>query len=188
MIKLMTGDEKFTNNKIETDLSIGEMWRWKYSDIYDLHEVIAEYIVEKTLKLKRSQNIGEWKLFDIKYKNKRIEVKETSYFHSWNKPGQKRSEQRRFGITKACPRDRKSDSKKERQNDLYVFCLNTGYERKDSNPMELKNWKFYVVPTIIINEKFYNNKTISLSKVKKLTDSVNYNDLKQKIDEEIKKL
>lgn len=145
--------DNFTYNKNKTDLTLSELWQWKFSDIYDLQDVIAEYIVEKALGMEKSFNVGYWTLYDIEYRKKRIEVKETGYFHSWNKPGEKRSKQRTFGITKAYSKYKDNTSSYERQNDIYVFCLNTGNEREDSNPMELSNWEFYVVPTKIINEK-----------------------------------
>ena len=55
-----------------------------------------------------------------------------------------------------------------RQNDVYVFCLNTGETRESSNPLNLNNWEFYIVPTTVINEKCGNNKSISLGKIKGL--------------------
>lgn len=40
----MNGDES-------TDMSILDYWRWHYSEIYDLQDTIAEYIVSKALGL-----------------------------------------------------------------------------------------------------------------------------------------
>ena len=183
MPEILTGDEKFEFNGKETDLNILEMWRWKYSDIYDIKSILAEYIVEKALGLEKSQNVGTWTLYDIKYRDTRIEVKETSYFHSWDKVGEKRSKQRTFGITKAYSKYKDSSSPFERQNDIYVFCLNTGYEREESYPLNLNNWEFYVIPTKVINQMCKDNKTIGLNVVRKLSDVYRYDQIKEKIDE-----
>ena len=147
----MNRDNSTYNNK-ETDLSLLELWQWKFSDIYDLQDVIAEYIVEKALGMKESFNVGYWTLYDIEYRGKRIEIKETGYYHSWQKEGDKISEQRTFSITKAYSNYKDNSSTYERQNDIYVFCLNIGRTREESNPMELNNWEFYIVPTKKINE------------------------------------
>lgn len=179
----LTGKEKFIYNNKELDFDITEFWKYKFSEIYDLQSEIAEFIVEKALGLTESQNTEYWTLYDLKYKGKRIEVKETSYYHSFNKKGEERSKQRNFSITKAYSEYQNNKSSFERQNDIYVFCLNTGKERNDSYPLDLNNWEFYVIPTKIINEKCGNNKSISLGRVKEIScGCIKYFDLKKTID------
>lgn len=136
----MNGKEKFILNNQELDFSIFDFWVYKYSNIYNLQEVIAEFIIEKALGLETSQNIDSWTLYDMKYRNYRIEVKETSYYHPWNEKG-KISNQRTFGITKANSNyeDKNGVNILERQNDIYIFCLNTGNTKEESNPMNLNN-------------------------------------------------
>ena len=63
--------------------------------------------------------------------------------------------------------------------------MNTGETKIDSNPLQLENWEFYVVPTSLINEKCGEQKTISLSRIGKMTNKVDYSQLKEKIDEVI---
>lgn len=46
-----------------------------------------------------------------------------------------------------------------------VFSLNTGTNAEESNPLEMSNWEFYVVPTAVINDTCVpDQKTISLGK------------------------
>lgn len=179
----MIGNEKFILNNNKLDFGILDFWIYKYSNIYNMQEVIAEFIVEKALNIEKSYNTDYWTLFDILYRNCRIEIKETSYYHPWNENG-KVSNQRSFGITKANSNyeNNGSENKFERQNDIYVFCLNTGTTKESSNPMNLNNWEFYIVPTSVINEKCSNNKTISLNKVRQLTKAVSYDNLQESID------
>lgn len=180
----MIGNEKFTLNNNDLDFGILDFWIYKYSNIYNMQEVIAEFIVEKALNIEKSYNTDYWTLFDILYRNCRIEIKETSYYHPWNENG-KISNQRGFGITKANSSYENNDieNKFERQNDIYVFCLNTGVTKETSNPMNLNNCEFYIVPTSVINEKCGNNKTISLNKIRQLTKAITYDNLKKSIDE-----
>ena len=179
----MVGNECFTLKGKDTDLTMLEFWRWHFSEIFDLQGKIAEYIVGKALDLKEAQNVGIWTLFDIMYRGKRIEVKETSYYHAWQTDEERKSEQRVFGITKAYDDYTKKDSLLRRQNDIYIFCLNTGKTKSTSNPLELSNWKFYVISTNTINEKCGDNKSITLSKVEKLAKETDFSTLKSTVDD-----
>jgi hypothetical protein len=179
----MTGNEKFIFDDKELDFGILDFWKYKYSNVWNMQEYIAEFLIEKSLRLEKSQNTDSWTLYDINYRNKRIEIKETSYYHPWNE-NSKISKQRVFGITMANSSYENSseENKFERQNDLYIFCLNIGETKEESNPMNIKNWEFYIVPTKIINNVCGNNKTINLGKVKNIAKQVDYFEIKNYID------
>jgi hypothetical protein len=181
----MMGNEPFVFDGAATKLCFSDFWRFHFSNIYDLQDKIAEFVVAKALGIDKAQNDQYWTLWDISYRDKRIEVKETSYYHSFNREGSV-SKQRVFGITKA---NGSYDPTKSgnadfcRQNDVYVFCLNTGDSRETSNPLNLNNWEFYIVPTAVINEKCGNNKTISLGRIKSLGFSAKrYDEIKHEVD------
>jgi len=186
---MVTGNEKFIVDGKDLEFGILDLWKYKYSNIFNMQEVIAEFIVEKALGLTKSQNTDYWTLFDILYRNYRIEVKETGYYHSWNEDG-KISQVRNFGISKANSsyEEQETENKFERQNDIYVFCLNTGTTKETSNPMNLNNWEFYIVPTSVINEKCKDGKSIGLNRIKKLGYSaLSYSDIKNEINAIIQK-
>lgn len=178
----LNGNEIFCFNGKETEMSILEFWRWHYSDIFAQHDKIAEFIVAKALGLTKADNTGAWTLYDIDYRNKRIEIKETSYYHSWQTDEEPKSQVRTFSITKAYSEYKDATSTFERQNDIYVFCLNTGDTRAESYPLNLENWKFYIVPTSIINEYCGDAKSISLGRVERFTKPQKYNEIKDYID------
>lgn len=77
-------NKKFIYNNKELDFSVLDFWEYKYSSIYNLQEVIAKFLIEKALKIEKSYNVDYWTLFDILYRNKRIEIKQTAYYHPWN--------------------------------------------------------------------------------------------------------
>ena len=137
----------------------------------------------KALDQDKPFNKDHWTLYDIEYKNKRIEVKETAYYHSFNKKGEL-SKRRVFGITKANSNyeDSEKENRFERQNDIYVFCLLTGENKDDAWPLEVSHWEFYVVPTTVINKECGNQKTVSLSRVQSFARAISYNQLKEAID------
>lgn len=182
---LLTGQERFTVNGEEIEMNLLDFWRFQYSNIWNLQDDIAEFIVAKALGIEIPYNRNGWSLYDIDYNDKRIEVKQTADWHSWNKEGyvQKRPV---FGITKAHDKYKDVKTESNRQNDVYVFCHLKGNNAETANPMNLSTWDFYVLPTSLINEICGKQKTISLSRVKKLTAPVSYSELRDKIDAIIK--
>lgn len=181
---LLTGQEQFTLNGNSAGYSVLDFWAFQHSNIWDVQEEIAEFIVAKALGQDLPFNKNGWTLWDMNYREKRIEVKETGYYHSWRTDG-KVSLQRSFGITKAYTRYKDNTSEFKRQNDIYVFCLITGETKEASNPLVLDNWRFWVVSTATINRLCGDNKTISLGRVKKITkrpEGIGYRDLKREID------
>ena len=95
----MTGNEKFILNGNDLPFDYLDFWQFQYSNIYNLQEYIAEFLVAKALGISEPYNTDYWTLYDILYRNKRVEVKQTSYYHPWNKGG-KVSAQRTFSIGK----------------------------------------------------------------------------------------
>ena len=201
-MELRTGKELFTMGGQPIDLlSMLDFWQFQFSNIFDLQEHIAEFLVAKALRIKKPYNRDGWTQWDINYKKTRIEVKETGYYYSWQK-NKKKSDVRTWDIHKTYTLDEKKERikigedskgnaiyKQERQSDIYVFCLNTGKQKKSSNPLQLEHWEFYIIPTSTINEVCGDNKSISLSKVKKLAkQSTPFGELKSKIDQIISQI
>lgn len=186
-MELLSGKEQFVFDGKSVGLDMLDFWKFEFSNVYDLQDEISEFIVAKALGIDVPYNKDLWTLYDIRYRDVRIEVKETSYYHPWNEDG-KISEQRVFGITKANSSYEHPDEENryERQNDIYIFCVVNGITRDTSNPLVLDNWDFYVVPTEVINEKCKDNKSITLKKIHKLGfEPIKYDTLKEKVDQEV---
>lgn len=95
--KLLSGTELFTRNGESLGLSIIVFWRFQFSNILHDPDEIAEFLVAQALGQTEPYNKDSWTLFDIWYRDKRIEVKQTAYYHPFNEPGML-SSVRRFGI------------------------------------------------------------------------------------------
>ena len=186
-------DEIFTMNGTPV-FSVLDYWRFMYCQLGNHYETIAEYLVNRALSIEKAENLNSWTGYDLSYKAKRIEVKTTTYVHTWNKT--KVSKVRNFSIATSnnyywFGRPDRNGKIWARQNDLYVFCLNANQDIQSSNPLTLDHWLFYVVPTFIIDKycEEYGNpnqKTISLGVVKKLADkAVSLSELRQTIDQSI---
>ena len=189
--KRYTENDCFTFNG-EAQFSILDLWRYAYSQLNNIKEQIAEFIVARALGIEIAENVNYWTAYDMSYRNKRIEVKASSYVHPWNET--KVSNVRTFSIEPSKneywlgSEKTKDMGKYSRQSEVYVFCLNTDKNTKEPNPLNIDFWEFYVVPTFRINKyTILNNKPmqkkISLNVVKKLSyGAVDYAGLKSKID------
>ena len=107
-MKKITENTLFVNGDESLGMTMLDFWKYQYSNIYDIQEYIAEFIVGKALGINEPMNRDGWTLWDIDYKGKRIEVKQTSYYHSWQEKiaNGKISQQRTFSITPAFTRYR----------------------------------------------------------------------------------
>lgn len=184
-MKKISENTHFVNGGESLGITMLDFWKYQYSNIFDMQEYIAEFIVGKALGIDEPMNRDGWTLWDINYAGKHIEVKETSYYHSWQDKyaGGQISRQRTFSIQPAYSDYKNPDSELKRQNDIYVFCLNTGDNEEESYPLDMANWEFYVVPTSVINESCTpEQKSISLGKVRKLAQMTRFEDLKSAID------
>lgn len=179
-------DDKFTLNGADIGFTVGDYWQFQYSNLLDKLGNVAEFLVAKALDKECSDNCNGWTLYDIGYKGKRIEVKATSYYQAW-KESHEICEQRTFSIRKTHVEYQNSETDRERQNDIYIFCLENEKPENglSANPLNLENWQFYIIPTTIINDKCGDQKTISLNRVKKLFGSeqgLSYNQIKPYVD------
>ena len=81
-MKKITENTPFVNGDESLGMTMLDFWKYQYSNIYDMQEYIAEFIVGKALEIDEPMNRDGWTLWDIDYQGKRIEVKQTSYYHS----------------------------------------------------------------------------------------------------------
>ena len=92
----LLGTETFKYAGQPVGFSVIDFWRFQFSNIWDIQDQIAEFIVAKTLGQTEPYNKNGWTLWDINYRGQRIEVKETAYYHSWRNYGKFSS---RFALT-----------------------------------------------------------------------------------------
>ena len=153
--------------------SVEDFWQYAYSQLDGMAETIAEFLVAKALGIKKAENVNYWTAYDMAYRNKRIEVKATSYVHPWNK---EISKIRTFSIAptnNSYWENQDAERKLSRQSEVYV----------------LDDWVFYVVPTFVVDgycKETPAQKKISLNVVKRLAkEEVSYDRLREAVDEAI---
>ena len=140
-------------------------WSWAYSDLLGntVRGALAEYIVACAMGIQNKGRIA-WDKYDLLSAEKiSIEVKTSGYLQSWE---QKDLSKLIFGIQPTLAWDSKTneyDVLKKRQADIYVFCVHKHIDQATVNPLDLKQWDFYLLPTRILDEKVGSQKSITLS-------------------------
>ncbi len=119
-----------------------------------------------------------WAAWDIDYFGHRIEVKATGDTQTWESPHPRRA----FSIRKSRawnPTTRTYADEPQRGSDLYVFCHCTA--TTDTEADAVASWTFYILPTTEVDERFGDQKTVSLSVVAEIAEPVSYEGLEEAV-------
>ena len=158
-----------------------DFWIWSGSDVLDniLRGQIAEYIVIKATKSEVPAIYSRWQSQDIMTsRGITIEVKSAAYFQSHHQDVPSKIS---FNIKKTRPWDNETNQREKtprRSAQVYVFCLLTNKDRNTINPLDLSQWKFYILPTTVIDSSLGNQKSVGLSRLEELgAKIVNYDQI-----------
>jgi hypothetical protein len=181
-----TGGEPFELDGKSAPFNLINFWQWSSSDLPNntIRGVLAEYIVASALGCHNGTRV-EWDAYDLITKEGiKIEVKSAAYIQSWS---QSKLSSIKFGIqpTKGWDATTNITSDiRERQADVYVFCLLEHKDQETINPLSLDQWEFYVLATSVLNERLGEQKSISLSSLLKLDPKVvAYGELSEAINQ-----
>lgn len=181
-----SGDEFFKFNDTK-EFTLSSFWSWFASDLLNnvTRGVLAEYIVHKALRLNTDEKRRNWDPFDLTFDGVPVEVKSSAYIQSWQE-GDKLSTPA-FGIHPTYYEYEHGEGERARKAKIYIFCLLDCKDRAAINPLELKQWKFFVLPTSVLNEKCGAQKTITLNSLVTLgAAEANYGNLKSAVEQCIK--
>ncbi len=182
---LKTGKEELIYDKTPVGLSIFDFWQWSQSDLLSntTRGVFAEFIVKSAIGNDTNMIREEWNAYDlITSDGFKIEVKSAAYIQTWHQKtlsniSFKIPQTRIWNIS-----EEKYDSNRIRKSDIFVFSILTAQDGLIINPLDLKQWEFYVISTSEINNICGNQKTISLNPIKRITKSIQYPELKYEIE------
>lgn len=189
--RMLTGLEHLVNGGSVLPFHIADYWQWAFSDMLRNTQrgVFAEFIVKAALELggvyTNNDIRSNFEPFDlvgpeiIQLENAnplealsfpcRIEVKSAAYIQSWN-PHPGTAPRISFSIAQAKVPDEigdyRPDAEQKRNSDLYVFTIYTA-KGKEQNILDMNLWEFYVAKTSALNEKYGNQKTVSLKNLTK---------------------
>lgn len=164
-IERKTGAEPFRRGEQPIGLTLLDFWQWSGSDLIGntARGVLAEYIVASALGL-ASQVRNDWEECDLRLPpDIKIEVKSAAYLQSWFHRDLSKIV---FSVRPARKWSKETgqlSSEAKRHADVYIFCLLDHKEKASLNPLNLDQWKFYVLPTTRVDQWDRTAKSIGLS-------------------------
>ncbi len=160
--------------------TVADYWTWSSSDLVSNVErgVFAEFLV--TVALGQGDGVRDpCATYDVKTADGvAVEVKSASYLQRW---AQKELTPIEFGIapsTKWDPQTNRFVGTRRRQGDVYVFCLLAHEDQATINPLDLAQWRFFVLETAALDAKSPTQKKITLKSLLNLgADEVSFEDI-----------
>ena len=174
----------------ERTLSVLDYWRWACSDLLSNRErgILAEFLVASALEVGDGVRV-EWDATDVVTANRfHVEVKSAAYVQSWQQNDYSRIS---FNIA-----PRKSwnaatntfEQEASRSAQVYVFCLLAEKDVNRVDPLDVGQWRFWVVPTAVLNEQLGDQKSIGLRTLEGLTEGdVRYEELTEAVEAAVKR-
>lgn len=168
--QFLKGDVPLTDQAGNQIAELEDFWSWAHSNLLANTErgILAEYIVACALGIQKKERV-EWDKYDLlSPEGISIEVKSSGHLQTWV---QKDLSKLIFGIQPTLGWDSETnqyDTVKKRQADIYVFCVHKHTEQETVNPLDLKQWDFYLLPTQVLDETVGEQKTITLSSLLKI--------------------
>ncbi len=166
----LSGDEKFHAEGVGLEIPLIDFWQWVASDLLSnaTRGRLAEYLVARDLGVASGVR-REWVAHDLTTKEGiKVEVKSAAYVQGWH---QRRPSQISFDIRPTLgwdPDTAKFGESRRRQSEVYVFSLLHEKDASKLDPMNVSHWRFFVLPTSVLNQKCPFQKTISLQKLQEL--------------------
>ncbi len=172
-----------TTQIIGTNQTVGDYWSWAYSNLLAIvnRSIFAEFLVASALGITDKLRL-EWNAYDLMYQNKRIEVKSASYLQVWNHNGTTKI-QFDIGKKRSYFAETNTYAKEcSRCSDIYVFCLFSETNIELANPLDTKQWQFYLQTTEFINNNHAEEKLLKYQQVIQNSKAIAYDQLKSEID------
>jgi hypothetical protein len=179
-----TGAEPFTAAGRPVGATVADFWGWSRSDLLDNTErgVLAEFIVATALGIPAGGVREGWAAWDLTTPDGvRVEVKSAAYLQSW---AQKELSRISFGTprTLAWDADGGGFAGAARRHALvYVFALLAHTDKATVDPLDLDQWVFYVLPTVVLDGRTRSQHSITLKTLQGLTAVAGFSGLRQAV-------
>ena len=162
-----TGAEPIHDESRPVGLTVLDFWRWSTSDLLSnaARGRLAEYLV--AIALGKPEGVrAEWDAYDLMTSTgQKVEVKSAAYLQSWY---HKKLSAITFGIRPTrswSAQTNELEKSRLRQADLYVFAVLEHMDKATVDPLNVAQWRFYVLPTAILNTRCPTQKTIGLKRL-----------------------
>jgi hypothetical protein len=185
-IRYTRGERAFTHKRGDAGFTLLDFWAWAYSDIHNntTRGAVAEFIVAMALRLDKQIPRDAWSKYDLEYRSTGIEVKSASYHQRWYQAKQS-------GISYKIPKTlgweaetNKQEQQARRQADIYVLSLLAEKDRAKVDPLELEQWRFWVIPTRFFDSRKRSQHSITFnSLLREVGEPLKFSQVKQAVDQ-----
>jgi len=180
-----SGNEPLHSNGHSLGVTLLDFWRWSSSDLISnaTRGVLAEFIVASALGIKLDRVRDEWGAFDLETpEGITIEVKSAAYIQSWS---QRNLSVIKFRIpkTRAWNADTNvREREPRRQSQVYVFALLAHRDKSSIDPLNVNQWRFFVLPTKVLDTRTRSQHSITLRSLEALAgQAIHYDDLREAV-------
>lgn len=141
---VLNGKEQF----VGTQATVQDFWRFALGDLRmnNARGYLAEFLVAQALGLGEVRRV-EWDEYDLLLDGRvRIEVKSSAYLQAWEQRALSRISFSGLRGTRYHPRHGDDPGGRQLNAHVYVFCVQTAQEHALYDPLDVAQWRFYVVP------------------------------------------
>ncbi|MCC6170321.1 MAG: hypothetical protein IT329_24095 [Caldilineaceae bacterium] len=176
-VQRKNGHEAFHADGQDLGFSLLQFWQWSTSDLVSdiTRGRLAEYIVAHALGVNTEGVRDDWAAFDLTTPSGiKIEVKSAAFVQSWR---QTHLSSITFHVPRTRAWDPDTNLREEdvrRQAGVYVFALLFHTHKPTVDPLNIAQWRFYVVSTQVLNDRTRSQHSITLRSLEKLCSYVEY--------------
>ena len=172
-------------------MHISDFPRWAVGNLVDNRNrgIFAEWLVGQALGIINPGEVRkEWDAVDLRYGEISVEVKASGLSQTWI---QVANSVPRFGIS---PQVRWWDADSndwglydppQRTADVYVFCLHEAVPASNENVADPSQWRFWVVPTSALNSELGSQKSVGVTTLNGLAESVSFTEIKTAVENSV---
>lgn len=172
-VRRLDGTEKLASKGTAAPSTVLDFWRWSASDLLNntTRGVLAEFLVATALDV-ADELRTEWDPYDLRASDgTTIEVKSAAYVQSW---AQSKPSAIQFGVARTSAWDPDTgmyDAEKKRQAEVYVFALLAERDPARADPLEMSQWRFFVLATETLDRELGAQKSIAFGRLQDLQPS-----------------
>lgn len=167
----LVGNEPLHSDGISLGLTLLDFWRWSSSDLVSNAKrgVLAEFIVAQALGITLNGIRNEWDAFDLLTpEGIAVEVKSGAFVQSWSQRSLS-SIVFRVPKTRAWDADTNVQAKESRrQAQVYVFAILAHQQKSSIDPLNVKQWRFFVLPATTLDARTRSQHSITLRSLETL--------------------
>ena len=180
-----TGSQLFHEGRTPLGFDLNDFWAWSVSDLVSnaTRGRLAEYIIARGLGISTAGVRDEWAAYDLVTPSGiKIEVKSAAYLQAWF---QRRLSTISFSTRRSRAWDPETgvlSNEVTHQADVYVFALLAHVDKPTVDPLDLAQWSFFVVPTVVLGARTRSQHSITLKTLEGLTQKRSFADLAQAVE------